>query len=261
MPTAAELYDAILADPDNVDLRLQYADAVSDTDPDHAELIRLQVEDERLGRQALFPHADKFERTQRLLRSVGPRIAATVAPLVNDWQLRRGFPEVVAMTAPAFLTTAEEVYRRAPIRHLILTDVVEHVDALAASPSLARLSSLDLEGNPLGDRGLKSLIRSPYLTKLRFLGLRRCRIGPEGAEAMAATDALPNLQYVSFMGNAVVVTPQPAAQDAISGELLEIDYPPYGRKLIETYGAKPWLTYTSPNPDAELYYGPDYGEV
>jgi uncharacterized protein (TIGR02996 family) len=39
MPTAAELYDAILADPDNVDLRLQYADAVSDTDPDHAELI------------------------------------------------------------------------------------------------------------------------------------------------------------------------------------------------------------------------------
>ncbi len=39
MPTAAELYDAILADPDNVDLRTEYADAVADTDPEHAELI------------------------------------------------------------------------------------------------------------------------------------------------------------------------------------------------------------------------------
>ncbi len=52
MSTAAELYAAILADPDNLELRLQYADAVADTDPEHAELIRLQLEKERLGRQA-----------------------------------------------------------------------------------------------------------------------------------------------------------------------------------------------------------------
>lgn len=261
MPTAAELYAAILADPDNLDLRLQYADAVADTDPEHADLIRLQIEDEQLGRQARYPSAEKFQRVQQLLNSAGERIAAAVAPLVDDWQLRRGFPEVVQMSAQAFLTQIAEVYRRAPVRHLILTDAAQLIELIAASPYLDRLSSLDLEHNPLGDGGLNVLLRSPYLKNLRFLGLRRADIGMDGVEALAGTDSLPNLRYLSFVGNRVEITPQPGAQDAISGELLGVDYPEQGRRLIEVYGEKPWLTYTSTNPDAALYYRPDYGEV
>src|SRR5215217_7453119 len=103
MPTAAELYDAILADPDNLDLRIEYANTIADTDPDHAELIRLQVERERLGRRAVRPEQERFYREHDLEQTVGPRIARGVAPLAAAWQLRRGFPEVVKVGAARFL--------------------------------------------------------------------------------------------------------------------------------------------------------------
>ena len=98
MPTPAELYAAILADPDDVNLRLAYADAVADTDPEHAELIRLDVEDEQLGRTARRLPPEQSIRRRQLSQAIGSRIAADVAPMVDSWQLRRGFPELVKMT-------------------------------------------------------------------------------------------------------------------------------------------------------------------
>ena len=261
MPTAAELYAAILADPDNLELRLQYADAVADTDPEHAELIRLQLEKERLGRQARRLPPDLSRHQRRLALSIGPRIARDVAPLVTSWQLRRGFPELVKMTAESFLRTGAEVYRRAPVRHLILTDLVGHLDAVVESPLLRRLSSLDLTANPIGDDGVERLVRSPHLGGIRFLSLSGTDTGKRGAEALAASQTLPNLQYLDFIGNAVELTPRPAGQDAISGELIGVDYPVFGQHLAELYGPKPWLTYTSPNPDVEPFRTPDYGTV
>jgi len=261
MPTAAELYAAILADPDNLDLRLQYADAVTDTDPDHAELIRLQIEKERLGRQARRLPPDLSRHQRRLALSIGPRIARDVAPLVTSWQLRRGFPELVKMTAESFLRTGAEVYRRAPVRHLILTEVVGHLDALVESPLLGRLSSLDLTRNPIGDNGVERLIQSPHLGHLRLLSLSGTETGKRGAEALAAAQTLPNLQYLHFIGNAVKITPESRGQDVMTGEILDVDYPAFGRQLVELYGPKPWLTYTSPDADIELYWTPDYGTV
>jgi uncharacterized protein (TIGR02996 family) len=261
MPTAAELYDAILADPDNVDLRLAYADAVEDTDPEHAELIRLDIEREQLGRTARRLPPEQSIRRRQLSRAIGPRIAAAVAPMVDSWQLRRGFPELVELKAARFLADAKAIYRHAPVRHLILTDIAGHLDALAASPQLARIRSLDLGENWIGDEGLRTLLRSPYLGGLRYLSLFDGGIGPAGAEALAAADTVPNLQYVNFTGDKVDVVPRPSGQDALSGEVVDIEYPPFGRQLIEKYGPKPWLTYTSPDPDAERYWLPDYGDV
>jgi uncharacterized protein (TIGR02996 family) len=261
MPTAAELYDAILADPDNLDLRTEYADAIADTDPEHAELIRLQVDRENMGRRAVRPEPEQFDREYDLEQTVGPRISSAVAPLVDAWQLRRGFPEVVKVSAARFLETGREIYRRAPVRHLILTDVVPHLTGLAASPLLGRLTSLDLTGNRIGDAGLQTLLTSPHLGKLRFLSVRRGGIGPQGAEALAAAETVPNLRYLDFGGNGFEITPMPGGQDAIDGQLLDVDYPAFGRMLIEKYGPKPWLSFTSPDPSRELYWRPDYGEV
>lgn len=261
MSTPTELYQAILDDPDSLDLRFQYADAVADTDPDHAELIRLDIEKERLGRQALNAPAVSAQRRRQLSRAIGPRIAADVAPLVSGWQLRRGFPELVEMTAASFLEHGQEVYRRAPVRHLILTEAAGRIGNLAASPLLARLTSLDLSGNRIGDDGVELLLRSPYLTRIRLLGLSHTGIGPRGAEALAATTALPQLRYVHFVGNPVEITARPAGEDPIDGRLVEVEYPPFGRELMERFGKLPWLTFTSPNPANDLYWPPDFGEV
>jgi uncharacterized protein (TIGR02996 family) len=261
MPTPSELYEAILADPDNVDLRLRYADAVAPQDSDHAELIRLDVEKERLGRQALHAPPEQAKRRRQLSRAIGPRIAAGVAPLVYGWQLRRGFPELVEMSAADFLDHGAEVFRRAPVRHLALTGVAGHLDALIASPLLGRLSSLELSDNPLGDDGVETLLRSPHLGNIRLLGLSRTGVGPRGAEALAATSALPQLRYVNFVGNPVEVAARPAGEDAIDGRVLDVEYPEFGRLLMDRYGKLPWLTYTSPNPANDLYWPPDFGEV
>jgi|SRR5215207_374871 len=261
MSSPAELYAAILADPDSAELRLRYADAVAGTDPDHAELIRLGLEKERLGRQASPLPLEQSERYRRLIRAIGPRIAADVAPLVDEWRLRRGFVELVEMDAESFLTKGDEVYRRAPVRHVILTDAAGLTEALAASPLLGRLTSLVFTDSPIGDEGVEALVRSPHLRKLRYLSLDHTDVGLRGAEALAAADTLPELRYLDFSGNPIVITPQADGQDAVSGEIVDIKYPGYGRRLLEKYGHRPWLTYTSPDPERQKLWQPDFGEV
>lgn len=261
MSTPAELYPAILADPDNLELRLRYADAVQASDPGHAELIRLDIAAEEQGRRGFSLPAEQAKRRRQLTRAIGPRVAVAVAPLVDSWRLRRGFPEVVKLTAEAFLSKAAELYAHAPVRHLILTEVVPYLDELVQSPHLARLSSLDLSGNPIGDAGVATLVRSPHLTKLRYLGLSRTATGSDALETLAATDSLPNLQYVDFGDNKAALNAVPVAQDPISGDLVEVSYPPGNDRLVQTYGSKPWLTEARATADAGLYRPPDYGQV
>jgi uncharacterized protein (TIGR02996 family) len=53
------------------------------------------------------------------------------------------------------------------------------VEALAASPAVARLCRLDLEGHRITDRGATALEASPYLTALGCLNLRLTDVGAE----------------------------------------------------------------------------------
>jgi len=240
MPTAAELYDAILADPDNVDLRLQYADAVSDTDPDHAELIRLQVEETRMRQAGGFAPRGVQTRIDTLTRELGPRLAAPIASLVDRYELRNGFVDLVRMTARGFLENGEAVYRHGPARFLELTESASLMAELATAPLLQRLASLDFYGNEIGDAGVVQLAASPYLDKLAWLGLARCGVGAVGAEALAAAPNFRDLRYVHFADNPVELTPRVAANDW-DGTVLEVELPPLGKELDDRYGPLAWL--------------------
>lgn len=57
-----------------------------------------------------------------------------------------------------------------------LTD--EGAEALAASPEIAGLTDLNLQGNLLTARGIRALARSPYLTRLRSLRIGGCFFNP-----------------------------------------------------------------------------------
>jgi uncharacterized protein (TIGR02996 family) len=243
MSTPADLYDAILADPENVDLRLRYADAIEATDPDYAELIRGAVRGSN-SREILI-----------LSGTLRPRIASPIADLVDDWRIRRGFVEQVTMRAADFLTHGAEVWRRAPIRNLVLTDVTDLIPQIAASPLLTRLTGLDLNDNPIGDRGVTDLVASPHLHRLRWLGLARCDIGADGAEALAATPSLPALRYVDFSDNRVAVTPYGVGQD-IDGKPMYVERPPLGDDLDARYGPLAWL-----NPDWAWHLSVSYYDV
>ena len=86
-------------------------------------------------------------------------------------------------------------------------------EALAASPYLARLTCLDLDGlstrhgdwvNNISDRGAEALAASPYLTRLGKLSLYHNEIGDPGARALAASPTLANLVDLKLHGNYLI---------------------------------------------------------
>jgi uncharacterized protein (TIGR02996 family) len=78
------------------------------------------------------------------------------------------------------------------------------VAALATSPHLAGLTSLDLGLNQrLGDAGALSLAGSPHLANLTTLSLGACGITDAGVEALAASPHLANLTDLDLSVNSV----------------------------------------------------------
>jgi len=253
----AQVFAAILARPDDVDLRLRYAAAVQGGDPEHAELIRLQVDDERDRLAHRLPDPARSDRIDILLDALAPRLTAPVVRFVTAAEVYRGFVELVKLPATDFLDAGEEIARRAPLRHLRLSDAAGHAEAVANSPVLRRLISLDLSGNPIGDRGVAALARSPYLARLRWLGLVRCDAGAAGAKALAASTGLPGLQYLAFAGNEVDLTPYAAGIDW-DGTVQDVELPPLGAELVRRYGPKPWLSLPT---RSTLFWPPRWDEV
>ncbi|MFV2103772.1 hypothetical protein [Micromonospora sp. LOL_024] len=229
MATPADLYAAILADPDDLDLRRRYADAIEATDPDRAELIRRDLAGADGTRELLILH-----------RRIHPRLANPVSHLLADWRIRDGLVESVTMTARTFVDHGHEVWANHPVRHLVLVEAAGLMPQVAQVAYLDRLVALDLRGNPIGDEGLAALVGSPHLRRLRWLGLARCGIGQAGAEALAASRNLPTLRFVDLRRNPVEVTAQGYGQD-IDGSPTEVELPPLGKELVARYGPLPWL--------------------
>lgn len=214
--------------------RAAYARAIAATDPERAELIDIQLEQARADRAHRDTPPELSRRKVILLQKSGARWAADVAPLVDGWVFLRGFVEYVKLDAARFLTVAPELYRRAPVLHLDLTGVQPVASELFQSSHLARLESLGLLHNGLGDAEIAALAASPHLTNLRWLELSNNRIGAAGLEALAASRNLPRLGYVGFSTNAIPDPTPPHADeyDATS---------PVGQELQRKYGPRPWL--------------------
>jgi hypothetical protein len=69
----------------------------------------------------------------------------------------------------------------------------EGVRALAASPYLRHLKSLDLHVSGMGDEGADALARSPILAEVENLRLVLDELSDEGARALAASPYLARL--------------------------------------------------------------------
>lgn len=75
--------------------------------------------------------------------------------------------------------------------------------ALAASPNLARLHTLDLLRTAGGPDGAKALAESPHLTRLVYLNLHDCGIKDTGAKAVANSPAATRLRVLLLQGNEI----------------------------------------------------------
>jgi uncharacterized protein (TIGR02996 family) len=206
---------------------------------DRAAFIRLQcraatlpVEDDA---------RPELERQARLLlRKHRAHWLGPLGELVEDAQFRRGFVERVEILGKTFLESAAELFEREPIRHATLLDVnhsrlywladlpflrrldglavqPEHppagmpaqvswrtdeiVEALARSPHLGGLRSLDLAHNHLYHRGVAALASSPHLGGLERLVLSSAGLNAGSARALADSTALAGLTALDLSGN------------------------------------------------------------
>jgi hypothetical protein len=139
------------------------------------------------------------------------------------------------MDAAAFLRTAPELYRRAPILHLRLTALTPAMGEVFSSPHLARLRSLDLFRCDIGDEGT-ALLASCDLPNLRWLNLDSNQIGRDGLDALCASQSLPRLAYVALRDN-LVPDPLPGLVDDYATETL------LSEELRAKHGPVLWLDF------------------
>jgi hypothetical protein len=148
-------------------------------------------------------------------------LASLIAPGLVGWpQIYRGFVERVAMRAGRFLELADELFRLAPIRHLVLICVPEVVDHLAASPHLARIRSLSLPrhsgADELSDAVLARLLASPHLGQLAHLRLvHQHALTARAYEQIATAKTLPELSHVEIYAPLRRGAPEPAIDDPL----------------------------------------------
>ncbi len=197
---------AILESPDDEGIRLIFADWLEEHGDPRGEFIRIQCQ------RAALPPGDRRrsrleQRERALLQSHGELWKAYLPAVLRSAAFERGFVEAAHLTVPEFLDNAEDIFAQTPLRHLRIWhpwDIpLGPIASLAASPALARLASLDLSGQNLGDAEAALLAESRHLAGLKVLTLRRNRIGDSGASALAAPFSLTSLETLDLAGNRI----------------------------------------------------------
>src|SRR5262245_53632467 len=195
------LLSAILAEPDEDTPRLVYADWLDEVGDEiacaRAELIRVQVE------LARVPRAEAVQSNPRVL----PLLArenylltthrdAWLAPLRAPGepmsaagahgQFRRGFVEVVWMSAEWFMTCAPVLFSRVPARELrITTTTLGDLASVVDSPFFTKLNTLDVSDRRLGDQVAQIFACWRAVACLTTLRLRGCALTDTAAHRLA----------------------------------------------------------------------------
>jgi len=201
-----------LEHPDDDTPRLIYADWLDEHgDPDRAEFIRLQIGAVKLpsgSRRRVARH----ERQRQLLHKHEQRWTAPLHGIVQRARFVRGFVEQVFVIADGFLPRAEELFRLAPIRHLIVTEVGTTWAELANLPSLRRLSTFELRGVGIDVAKARLLAGSPHLSQLTSLILRYGAHEEEAVVVLAGSPTFSRLKVLDLYGSAVAAQ----AMDALT---------------------------------------------
>lgn len=199
MTPFATFFQSILAFPQDDLLRLRFADWLDERLDPLGDFIRVQW---RLagGKETAATVFELETRERELLGEFEMRWAGELAPLVDYWVFRRGFVEEISLSAAAFVTYADRLFRLAPIQQAHIHATAGNVAALANCPYLKRLRFLDLSDERLGDAGVRALAQSPFLADLEGLNLTHCGIGDLGVLALASSPHLGRLRelYLDF---------------------------------------------------------------
>lgn len=153
MSAAENIFQHILEEPYDDDVRLHYSDAVDDDEL--REFIILQVS----GNLGI--------RMRELLEKNRTRWLGPLNELVIDAGFRRGLVTSVTMDAEVFMFRGTEIFAQAPVLDFRLTNLKENLGGVRIQDDvLQNLRSLDVRSNDLDD---KDVLR---ITQMEFEDLR-----------------------------------------------------------------------------------------
>lgn len=203
---------AILEEPDEDDLRLIYADWLTENgdsaDRDRADFIRLQIEMESLDEETERywdleeKETELWEKHWQLWLGEVPELA-----LLNERpasgrssDFRRGFLSQVS-TNQSWFEHGGNVCRRAPIEELEFNSETEGItgETLKAEkeyPPWMRIRDLSFIWNAIDDSAADGLAEWPVLSHLTSLSFAEVSLGEEAFVAMATSPLLSNLRHL-----------------------------------------------------------------
>lgn len=193
MADEEEFLRAIRRDPDDDTLRLVFADLLEEQGDPRAELIRAQLElaDHRnSGDEALKA------RERELVETLADNCVRDLSGFgVKSVEFSRGLVDSVTAQGDRFPEGLRTLNRWGPaVRRLQWRGLPRAADAVLQrvlqSPFLATLLHLDLGGNQMGRRGLKTLAASRRLSQLQTLNLSGNQLGGQGIQDLLAAKEL-----------------------------------------------------------------------
>ena len=244
------LLSKIVYNPDNLDLRRSYAEAIERIDPERAEFIRLQLDIEaNLDPVDPDPSTEmrmKLHQIRQLLSAHGEGWASAISPYLTSHVFRRGFIELVELHPISFIDYGDRLLERAPIQHLDVSPWnTSSGEVFFATAALSKIKSLKLAGNGLDDDSVGMLSQSRYVSGIRYLDLGTNPITERGVRLLAESTALSALRWVNLRG-----THFPATDSVFVYEDFSVSLPIVSlesRQIENELGRRlPWLHYPQP---------------
>ncbi len=246
MSLESQLFHAMLDDPEDMDLRLVFADWYQEHADPRAEFIQLQIALFRLPRQHAW-RAEMEDRQRDLLKEHRKEWDAPLYQLLNQtplkgqvrsrrglvrgWQYRRGFVEHLSVDAGVIISSFHMFRQLGPLRSLRLWNVPKVLRQFSRWEGLTRFAKLDLRHNPLGDAGLARFFHSPFLENLEELSLVDTELTDLSLDVLTSENRLPALKRL-------VLSQNPFSRDGWERLLFR-----FGDKLEHENGNLPLTSY------------------
>jgi uncharacterized protein (TIGR02996 family) len=195
MPDEQSFLDEITAHPDDDVPRLIYADWLEEREDPRGEFIRVQCELAKLRKtQKRFAELRQRERELSLLHL--QQWTEGVPYSLRRCVFRRGFIEECSVALGYFVRNSDRILRLTPLRDITLTQVKNHLPALARCPGLSRLRSIRLKQQPVNPR-VCELAGSPFLEGVEAI---RGRWTTEGLIILARASHARTLRELELEG-------------------------------------------------------------
>jgi uncharacterized protein (TIGR02996 family) len=240
------LFQAVLDRPADDAPRFAYAGYCDAQGDPYGAFIRAQLARTQALRHGSDEDANQLREQADQIRYKHKTPAWTngVEKLVKHAEFIRGFVDRVIIDAQTFLEHADELYRLAPIRQLVVAGVGDLAKALAQEPHLSRITWLSIGEKPtIGDAGLSAIAASPHVRRLRVLEASFQNISMGGLEALCASKQLQALVHANLVGNKFQDPTDSYGTDWMNGRIVQesVTPRPIGDELEKKYGELAWL--------------------